>query len=154
MSKPAAVIITLEDSASWLDQRLILAYLHTTYRVRTPTFDLRIGQSNPVFDLWLAENKVHQFAFITAWNPQSQSLSMEENTRRNQELEKEFYLISIKILPGLGIGDDSDWPPEASCCALNISPEQAVALGRKFDQNALVFGRKGEVPALWWVAEK
>jgi len=151
MSKPSAIITTLEDSVPWLDQLLVSAYLRTTYRVRMPPFDLRVGLINKDFDGWLAEQGARQFVFITACNPFSQTLPPEENERRNKLLEMDLRHLSHQVLPGLGIGE-GEWAPEASFCALDISPEQALQLGRTFEQNALVFGRKGRVPELWWLA--
>ena len=152
MSKPSAIITTLEDSVPPLDQRLLSAYLRTTYRVLMPAFDLRVGQINTDFDLWLAEQGAGQFVFITAWNPFSQNWPPAENERRNRALEKDLRSLSHQVLPGLGIGE-GDWPPEASFCALGVSPEQAVELGQAFEQNALIFGRKGSMPELWWLRE-
>ncbi len=151
MSKPTAVITTLEDSAPWLDQRLVLAYLRTTYRVLMPRFELRVGQHNAGFDLWLAEQQMHEFIFLTAWNPGSKPLPADENERRNRALEKELHRFAKQILPGVGIGDDKNYPPEAGFFALGISSAEAVALGRAFDQNALVFGCLGGLPELWWL---
>lgn len=157
MSKPSAVITTLEDSAPWLDQRLVLAYLRTTYRCLPPyggkVFNLRVGQYNDLFDLWLAEEQVRHFAFLTAWNPGSTPLPADENERRNQALEKDLRRRARQVLPGVGIGDDKNYPPEAGFFALNISATEAVALGRAFGQNALVFGQAGGPPELWWLAK-
>ena len=152
MSKPSAIIITLEDSVPLFDQQLIVAYLRTTYRVLQPLFDLRIGVLNKDFDLWLAEQRVERYTFITAWNPFSREASLEENHRRNEQLEKELTARSKQVLPAVGTGD-GDWPPERSFCALDLSREDALLLGRQFEQNALVFGRTGAVPELWWLPE-
>ena len=144
-----------------LDQRLISAYLRTTYRCAPPypagaaarVFDLRIGQPQPAFDLWLADRQIDQFTFLTAWNPASQPLPAAENERRNRMLEKELQGLATEVLPGLGIGDNREWT-EAGFFALALLPEQAVTLGRAFGQNALVFGRKGGLPELWWLPEQ
>ncbi len=159
MSKPTAVIITLEDSASWLDKRLILAYLRTTYRCFPPygggikggVFDLKIGTLHFDFDRWLEQQNFRHFAFITAWNPGSQPLTTAENERRNWKLEKELYDLAKKVIPGVAEGDDKNWPPEPGFFILDISPENAVNLGWEFGQNALVFGQKEGVPELWWL---
>ncbi|MEO6760509.1 MAG: DUF3293 domain-containing protein [Saprospiraceae bacterium] len=154
MSKPAAVITTLEDSASRLDQHWVSAYLRTTYRVLTPPFDRRIGETNKAFDHWLENQGADQFTFLTAWNPFSAALTPAENECRNRELESELLELGVAVYPGLGIGDDPTWSPEASFCALDLPPEEAVRLGQKFAQNALVYGRKGSVPELWWLVGK
>lgn len=165
ISKPTAIITTLEDSVSWLDQRLVSAYLRTTYRcflasaeVPAPArgepesgvFDLRVGKTHPVFDHWLAGQGIRQYAFITAANPASQPLSEEENEHRNQALEGTLRHLVASVLPGISIGDEY-WPPEAGFFALGISAEQAVGQGRLFSQNAIVFGQTGGIAALWWL---
>ncbi len=152
MSKPSAIITTLEDSVLLFDQQLVEAYLRTTYRVLQPLFDLRIGVLNKDFDLWLAEQRVEHYTFITAWNPFSRKTSPEENQRRNEQLEKELQARSKQVLPAVGMGE-GEWPPEESFCALDLSVEAALRLGRQNEQNALVFGRTAAVPELWWLPE-
>ncbi len=110
-----------------------------------------LGQRHLAFDDGLSKWQIRQFAFVTAWNPGSQLLPTEENEHRNQALEVEICRLTDHILCGFGISDNRQWSPEASYCALDILPEQAVALGQAFGQNALVFGRKGGVPELWWL---
>ncbi len=113
---------------------------------------MRIGVINKDFDLWLADQLVEQYTFLTAWNPFSRELSLEENRRRNELLEKELQVSSTRVLPAVGVGE-GNWPPEVSFCALNLSLEDALRLGRQFGQNALVFTRTGRTPELWWLPE-
>ena len=47
---------------------------------------LRIGESNGAFDVWCAAQGIETWAFVTAANPYSQSLSPEENAARDAAL--------------------------------------------------------------------
>ena len=44
---------------------------------------------------------------------------------------------------GRGIPDDSAWEPEESMLAIGVSREEALSLGRRFGQNAVVWGERG-----------
>ena len=48
---------------------------------------------------------------------------------------------------GAGVGDDAEWPPEASLLILGMPRAEATALGHAFAQRAVVWGGVGE-PAL------
>ncbi|MCB0577589.1 MAG: DUF3293 domain-containing protein, partial [Saprospiraceae bacterium] len=43
------------------------------------------------------------------------------------------------------------WPAEESFWAFGIDAARAVALGRRYGQNALVWWEPGATPALWWL---
>lgn len=49
---------------------------------------------------------------------------------------------------GEGVPDNRNWPPEASFWVLGISKQDAIALGKKWEQRAIVFGRRGAVAEL------
>lgn len=59
--------------------------------------------------------------------------------------------ISRLVLPGAGTGDAGDWPSEESYFTLDITPAQAIQLGRDFGQHAIVFWKAGGLPELWWL---
>ena len=156
MSKPIVKIRNLEDSADWLDQRLVQAYLNTKYWAESIRTDdsgsfFEIGQNNAPFEKQLDEHGFQTFAFITAWNPGSQMLDQWHNQWRNLQLELELHPHCRLLRRGIGIGHEGDWPPEESFLALDIPLEKAVELAREFGQNAIVCWEKGGVPELWWV---
>lgn len=151
MTKPVAAIRTVQDIPPSLDRRLTEAYLRTTYRVWQPPIEIRIGQLCPAMDVLLAERGSESWAFVTAWNPGSRVLPADENAQRQAELEQIVESAHWSYIYGVGIGEDTTWPPEESLLVLGISAAEAVALGRRFGQNALVFGRQNEVPELWWL---
>jgi len=151
MSKPIAVIRNLEDSPDWLDRRLVGAYLRTTYCALSPFFEIKIGYKNEAFEKWLEKGRFKTFAFITASNPRSKLASDKENSLKNRKLKIELEKVSLVVLPGFGATEDGDWPTEESFWVFDISPDDAVRLGKKYEQNAIVWWEKGGLPELWWL---
>jgi Protein of unknown function (DUF3293) len=85
-----------------------------------------------------------EWAFITAWNPRSEELAPEENQRRQQRLLGELGQ-RFRIMPGAGVGDG--WSEE-SVLVLGIARAEALLLGRRFGQLAILAGRLGEAAAV------
>lgn len=152
MSKPVAVIRKVEDSPDWLDRRLAEAYLRTFYTVLFADFPpVRVGEVNRSFEAWLSEHHFKTCVFITAWNPASRMLSKTENLLRNNNLKTDLIKTSRQVLPALHLAGAGDWPPEESFWAGDISAENAILLGRKYGQNAIVWWEKDGMPELWWL---
>lgn len=78
-----------------------------------------------------------KFAIITAWNPDNKIISDSENRIRNQSLEGDLEKLSYVYYPSSGTGTDGH--SEASFTIEGISAEQAVALGTKYGQYAIVY---------------
>jgi len=133
-----------------VDEQLRLAYLRTTYWAETPLGEirLRIGVANPRLTELLIEFSVEEWAFITACNPSSKSVSDDENERLQQALKAVLRIDGFTVFNGAGTGDDGQWPPEPSFLVLGISTAKAIALGRVYGQNAIVAGIIGAVPYL------
>jgi hypothetical protein len=93
-------------------------------------------------------NRVDCSAFITAWNPLSQQLSATENEERHQALMAEIKSQSLSFLPGEGKHPSNNWPTEQSVLVLGLSLEAAKTLGRRFEQNAVVWAGRDGVPEL------
>ena len=49
-----------------------------------------------------------------------------------------------EAFPGEGVGDDGEWPAEASLLILGMSRAEATALGHAHAQRAVVWGGVGE----------
>ena len=94
------------------------------------------------------QNRVESAAFITAWNPYSVSLSDKENQSRNEQLEYELNLRSLKFLDGFGQDPLGQWSGEDSFLVLGIELEASKKLGIKFEQNAIVWSDKDAIPQL------
>ena len=124
------------------------AYLDTDYQVQTnnKTLHIRAEQRNREVDEHL--NGYETWAYITAWNPDSQDLTASDNAYRNQQLEAALEKKQFPYFHGQGVPKTDDWQPEASFLVLGISKQAAKAFGKRFEQRAIVWGRRGEVSEL------
>lgn len=98
--------------------------------------------------MYLRKNSLTTWAFITAENPYSQSLSESENKVRNMQLIEELKNLNLAYIEGRGIPIEEDWTPENSFLVLDISRAKAIEFAEKFEQNAILFGvveEKGEL---------
>lgn len=138
----------MDDNYSNIDQQLISAYLNTTYQVKFPDIKIKIGEPNHALNALLEFCKTECWAFITAWNPKSSLLSTKENDSRHQKLVEIVKNTGYPYFEGKGIGNSGEWEPETSLLILGISKTEALRFGQQFGQNAIVFGEKGQVPAL------
>jgi hypothetical protein len=51
-------------------------------------------------------------------------------------------------IEGQGVGEDPSWAPELSLFIIGISKEEALFIGNKFEQNAIVYGVIDSAPEL------
>ena len=121
---------------------LLQAYLNTTYQVGSCNVKIRIGLIDEHLEKILDEKSMEEWAFITAFNPYSVLLTDEENYSRHQQLQRDVS--SFIYFDGEGVGEDITWKPEKSFLILGLNRESAIELGLKYNQNAIVFGIKGQ----------
>lgn len=136
------------------DQPLRAAYLATAYRVTSSPlgpFEIRCGGISPTLDALLDAAGCDAWAFISACNPGSVRLEADVNRRRHAALLAEVRQRGLTGHPGLGIGDTGDWPPEESLLVLRLDAAEAVALGHRFGQRAIVVGTRGMAARLVWI---
>lgn len=143
----------MDDSSVNIDQQLLNAYRNTIYWVEDLTLNIQIGIENPALDAFLQKQQAKCWAFITAWNPRSKLLLPEENAKRHECLVALVEQAGYSYFMGKGIGIDPNWEPERSLFILNIPKANAIAIGKYFDQNAIVFGKLYEFPALLITAD-
>ncbi|MCK6546743.1 DUF3293 domain-containing protein [Myxococcota bacterium] len=98
----------------------------------------------------LAGRSPSSWAYVTAANPGSERADAEVNEDRHCALLEHLRGRSLEWFEGAGAADDGAWPPEVSVLVLGIGREDAHALGRAFEQNAIVFGVVGGEPELLW----
>ncbi|HUM11513.1 MAG TPA: DUF3293 domain-containing protein [Myxococcaceae bacterium] len=128
-----------------VDPKLVQAYLETRYRVfppGSPEHVLRVGQRHPGFDAQLAEARGSRWVVLTAWNPGSVRCTEAENTAAQGELGATLRRAGLVAWPARGESPGRDWMEE-SLCVLDLDPEQARALARRFGQVAVVQGELG-----------
>ena len=128
------------------------AYLRTIYWVdaRPEPIPLRVGDRSSQLDRMLVANRCRQWAFLTAWNPGSEIQSPLRNTARQRRLLRALQGNGYRWLPGLGDGDDGEWPAEPSLLVLGMPMHEAVRVGRHFGQNAVLVGKLGQCAMLVW----
>lgn len=109
---------------------------------------IRLGGPNEALERFLVERGVSNWAFLTAYNPQSQPLSDQENAGRQAQLVRSLDAQGFKYLKGYGTGED--WDPEPSLFVLEIGRDTAIGVGRQFGQHAILWGEAGGEPELVW----
>jgi hypothetical protein len=135
-----------------LDAELIAEYLATSYRViEGRLFSLKVGEMNLDLKEVYEDQKVNSAAFITACNPFSNMLSNEENSQRMELLKADIAAMSLKVLCGIGESASGNWSGEPSLLVLGITLDQAQCLGRKYQQNAIIWCGPDAVPRLEWL---
>lgn len=149
---------TMADASPTDDSRcpFAAAYLATDYRVcRSPlgSFVIRCGEPSPPASALLADERVGQWAFITAENPGSVLLARAANAERMREMQAAVEAAGYRHYPGLGQGSAGDWPPETSLFVLGIEEAEAMALGRRFGQQAIVIGHRDGPARLVWLVD-
>jgi putative PIN family toxin of toxin-antitoxin system len=106
---------------------------------------LRIGEPSAELDALLEAEGAPSAAFLTAANPRGEQKSHAANEAAMRSLR---FSLSLPFREGEGRDPKSRWPAEPSLLIIGISRGEAEALGRKFDQNAIVFVEKGAAAEL------
>ena len=121
------------------------AYRATVFEAETSMgrLALRVDQTHMELDRLLESEQKNTWCFITAWNPGSQPLNEDLNTRRNLVLENEIQKMGHPYFFGQGRGPDERWPAEHSFLVLGLSREESIAAGKRHEQNAVVYGELG-----------
>ncbi|NNM83503.1 MAG: DUF3293 domain-containing protein [Burkholderiales bacterium] len=119
---------------------LLAAYLATTYRawVEGASIDIRIGEHSPALDRILDGKS---WAFISASNPGS--VFSPHNESRKEALRRVLEDSGHSFFPALGIPDEPGWEAEESFLVAGIGEAEAVEIGRRFGQNAILAGCMG-----------
>jgi hypothetical protein len=125
------------------------AYLRTRYVVDHPGGEivLRVGRCSTRLDALLREAQCDTWAFVSACNPASRRLGVEENAARHAALLAQVKTLGRPFFAARGEADDGDWC-EPSVLVVGMAEAGAVALGRAFGQNAVVVGRAGAAAEL------
>jgi hypothetical protein len=129
---------------------LISSYLETIYWVcdNDREFGLKIGTHSPELIALFNRHRTATATFITAYNPFSRPTDTDENDRAQGALKADLERLSIVVLDGRGEGTVGTWPPEPSFLAIGLTLEQALALGWKYGQNAIVWIGEDGKPTL------
>ncbi len=120
-------------------------YIETAYRVAdgAQRFSIRVGERCAPIDALLDAHDAEEWAYVTAHNPGGRRADADANEAAQQRLEAALRASARPVLHGEGVGDDGGWPPEPSLLVLGLTRADAVALARRFGQEAIVAGRRG-----------
>jgi hypothetical protein len=136
----------MTDTAIAADK--VAAYRATQYRIGDPEpFTLSIGTKSDALQQLYRKTGQTCGVFITAFNPFGQAQSAEANRAAHFGLGEHLRTLSPHVIEGAGYPAD-DWAPELSYFALGIDEVAARDLGRRFDQDAVVWAGADAVPRL------
>jgi hypothetical protein len=128
---------------------LAQAFAETHYIVHDEApFVMHIGQPCPELKALMAEHNAQGAAFITAWNPFSQSLHAKENQARQEELKANIKKRGLICIDGIGKHPSNNWLGEVSVLVLGLDLEAAKSLARHYEQHAFVWAASDGVPEL------
>jgi hypothetical protein len=132
------------------------AYQQAIYEVYSGqvTIQIKIGEACPTLDSLIAESdRFPSWALITAFNPYSQLLSELENQQRHHQLIEHLKQLQLPWLEAVGKDPQGIWTPEPSLLILGIERFEAIAIGQRFEQNAIVYGELNQSAELLWLYE-
>lgn len=132
-----------------LDPALRAAYEKAVYCVfASPGVEFRVGAPSDVLDAMMAMSRVRCAAFVSSAT--ARGAASPENERRLAEflLRAQTAGMAYRIYQGEGRDPAGEWPAEPSVLIMGIPREEAEALGRKLEQNAIVWIEKGKAPEL------
>ena len=124
-----------------MEQSLIDSFYETEFHVLQNDVIIKIGQINPALDRLLDDYNATVWAYITPWNPYCTPLSEQENMDRLLKLKRK--LEDYTVLEGCAKSSDISFQPERCYLITGISREDAEALGKEFQQYAIITGKKG-----------
>ena len=92
--------------------------------------------------------QTHCSAFITACNPHGMLLDTAVNERQQWLLCADILGLGLAAIPGTGEHPTGAWPAEPSYLVPGLARDIAQSLGRKFQQNAIIWTDVDAVPQL------
>jgi len=127
----------------------IAAYEKAQYVVfGEPELLIRIGVPNRDLDELLAAEDAVSAAFLTAANPRGVARTPWQNEIANAALVQSQTQAGFACFEGEGRDPQGRWTPERSVLVVGISRADAKAVGRAFEQNAILFVERGRSPEL------
>lgn len=130
-------------------QEQLDAFHATHYRVDAPdgAFVLRIGVVSPELRWLHAARGVECSAYLTAWNPLGQVAPPAQNAVWQAAMRADLVALGVDVIEGEGRDPASGWA-EQSVLALGLGRAQAVRLGERYQQLAVLVCGVDGVPEL------
>ena len=132
-----------------IENSLIEAYENTNYYIYHDTeITINIAKKNiDLINLFKDKNLISA-SIITAYNTFSKIMTEEQNLSAQLQLKKMIEDSNLSYLDAIGQDIKKEWLGEPSFFIENISKENAIKLGKKFNQNAIVWVDKNLIPEL------
>ncbi len=126
------------------------AYRASEYRIAQgpQAIVLRIGQRSAPLAALFATHGATCGAFITACNPHGTQQSDAANGECNARLAAHLHSLGLLTIEGAGSEPGTDWPAEKSFFVFGLALAPAKAIGRQFEQDAIVWVGPDVVPQL------
>jgi hypothetical protein len=116
----------------------------------SPSIEFSIGQRSTPLDQLLTEYQQSTACFITACNPWGKDLGKDMNHAKMAQLEKDLIKTGLPYLMAFGRNSEGTWKEE-SFLIIGIDKQEASQLGRQYEQNAIIWVVKEQVPELIWL---
>lgn len=130
-----------------MDQGLLRSYLGTIYELPTPSGVLRVSLDGdaPLAPGSGPELLHRRFALLSAYNPRSMLLPRKVNEGRHVVLRDLLILGCYRVEPAVGSEPEGEgvWR-EPAWLAHGMDRSEAIAFGRVFRQNTIVFADGGK----------
>lgn len=132
-----------------LEAALIEAYRETHYEVEEGSpMTLRVGEPSVALQQLLRGGGHRGAAYVTACNPRSEPLPEVENAERCAALREELEARGWSCMAGRGRHPSGGWDPEASLLVLGIGRGEAMEIGLRWGQNAVLWAGPDGSPTL------
>jgi len=136
-----------------LDPALRAAYERATYAIfASPGIEFHVGEASDVLDAMMAMNNTRCAAFVSSAT--RRGVASPENERRLAEFLLNSHLSGLesgakyRLYRGEGRDPEGQWTAEPSVLIMGIPRAEAETLGRRLEQNAIVYIEKGRPPEL------
>lgn len=128
----------------------IALYKRITYTIETPSAIIEYCplKENSEFCNFLTVNKISHWLLMTPDNLHNSRLDEDQNVERRIFLAKDLAPYRILRCVGMDMLDGAHH--ETGFFVAGISKDEAIALGKKYEQNALLFGdAHGDSEVVW-----
>lgn len=133
-----------------ISKELIKAYFKATFRVVDDKNEIILKPNVKSEDVVRLHSKhqVSTSALITAYNPYSEDTQQSINESAQTELI-EVVAQQWKTLNGEGFDPAGAWKSEPSILVLGVGIDEAINIGKQFNQNAILFISQDGIPKLY-----
>ncbi|MEM9695446.1 MAG: DUF3293 domain-containing protein [Myxococcota bacterium] len=138
----------MPGEAAFMDQNLLRSYFSTVYDFSTRTGNVRAsldGEAS-IEPTELPDLLQTTFSILTAYNPRSMLLPRRVNEGRHLVLRDLLIIGSYRVDPCVGFEADKRDSPwrEPSWLVHSMDRDEAVAFGRVFRQNTVIYSTGGQ----------